>query len=280
MSQAVIVKIGGASLTQKEKEETMTSDQNLELILSNISRSFNTLSTRYSHLILIHGAGSFGHHCAKRYCMKSIDTPQTLGAKYQANIEGITKTRLSVLKLHLILLDYLITKLNLPAISIHTYGVLKYGNETILNWNLISDEILRCLELGLIPILHGDVILDEKGNPFILSGDIIMLEMARRLNPSRCVFLTNVAGVYKTWPPINEKDDLIKIIHSTDCELFKKVNIDCPFDVTGKMMSKLKSASHIVNLDLGIRVFIVSALHNDAFLAITGEEIQNGTEIK
>lgn len=276
----VIVKIGGASLTQKEKEETLTSEENLEIILSNISKSFHTISSRNSHLILIHGAGSFGHHCAKKYGIKSIDTPKNGNENYQQNKEGITKTRLSVLKLHLILLDYLITKLCLPAISISTYGILKYENGMIRNWGMVSDQISRSLELGLIPILHGDVIVDEKGNPFILSGDVIMLEIARRLKPSICVFLTNVAGVYKTWPPKDEKQDLIKNIQSTDKELFKENDIDCSFDVTGKMRSKLQSAFKIVDLDLNTRVFIVSALHQDAFFAITGKDIENGTEIK
>ena len=61
----VVLKLGGAALTKKEQFEVVDEDG-----IENIS---NLLLSLYGnvHLILVHGAGSFGHHQAKRYNVRS-----------------------------------------------------------------------------------------------------------------------------------------------------------------------------------------------------------------
>ncbi|CAF1477600.1 unnamed protein product, partial [Didymodactylos carnosus] len=52
-----IIKIGGAAISDKTQFETLLPD--------NLKQICQLLKQNYKNLILIHGAGSFGHHQAK-----------------------------------------------------------------------------------------------------------------------------------------------------------------------------------------------------------------------
>lgn len=60
--------------------------------------------------------------------------------------------------------------------------------------------VAACLAAGLVPVLHGDAVLDTHTGCTVLSGDVILSVLARALCPRRAVFLTNVCGVYDRPP--------------------------------------------------------------------------------
>ena len=51
------------------------------------------------------------------------------------------------------------------------------------------------LDAGLVPVLHGDAVLDRQQGSAIVSGDMILDSLCASLRPSAAVFLTDVPGV-------------------------------------------------------------------------------------
>lgn len=60
--------------------------------------------------------------------------------------------------------------------------------------------VTSLLAAGLVPVLHGDVVLDSVRGVTVLSGDAIISHLAAALRPDYVVFLTNVAGVFTADP--------------------------------------------------------------------------------
>jgi isopentenyl phosphate kinase len=71
------------------------------------------------------------------------------------------------------------------------------------------------LAQGIVPVLHGDVLLDSAQRCCIFSGDKIMLWVSKNLRggckPHLVVFLTDVAGIFDK-PPSQKDACLIREI--------------------------------------------------------------------
>ncbi|KAG6009976.1 hypothetical protein E4U21_000747 [Claviceps maximensis] len=66
----VVVKLGGAAITDKSKADTLSAD--LDMLVDNIGRVYQAeLRPHGKRLVLIHGAGSFGHPPAKKFRVKA-----------------------------------------------------------------------------------------------------------------------------------------------------------------------------------------------------------------
>jgi isopentenyl phosphate kinase len=241
--EIVILKIGGSSITHKAKEETLN-DVALEwfakLISSSVDPTFlssslddgccsrnsrnisngsrSTKKKKKKQFIVVHGAGSFGHHSAKRFglrCGKAvflkeiIDHPSSCPPsreealmKQRYQMEGLSKTRQSVQKLNAATVNYLIQHgVNAvgisPGITIH--GLRAHGataaptgvcasnassqDESYRGMQQLCDIIQQCLQTGLVPVIHGDACLLYDGERAgILGGDTIAEGLAKLWN--------------------------------------------------------------------------------------------------
>mmetsp|Transcript_20063 Transcript_20063/g.30034 ORF Transcript_20063/g.30034 Transcript_20063/m.30034 type:complete len:134 (+) Transcript_20063:216-617(+) len=80
--EVIIIKIGGSSITNKATEETLNQDAIdwfAKLISASVHKSFlfsdkeeqqekeDDDGKKKTKFVVVHGAGSFGHHSAKRY---------------------------------------------------------------------------------------------------------------------------------------------------------------------------------------------------------------------
>lgn len=165
--------------------------------------------------------GSFGHFHAKQYGLKSGGDGSRDNAGWQY---GLSLTRQSVLKLNRSVVDVLISK-GVPAVSVdpfpstrtqrRTSGGGAAAAQSIPDANHASgishpgvlDAIRDLLDAGLVPVLHGDVVLDASQNCSILSGDSIISWLIHCFHADsgtyddlRVVFLTDVAGVFDKAP--------------------------------------------------------------------------------
>jgi len=150
-----ILKIGGSVITKKEGFEDLN-EEAIEEISSAIAEN-------YKDLILVHGAGSFGHPHVKKYGLKNpISIAKIHDACIRLNEEFCKK-----------LLEF-----NVPAVGLDP---------------MTSDflKIAELLRKGFLPVLHGDVNLDFG----ITSGDDLVVEFAEKFRTERIGFATNVDGV-------------------------------------------------------------------------------------
>ncbi|GAX82665.1 hypothetical protein CEUSTIGMA_g10091.t1 [Chlamydomonas eustigma] len=257
-----IIKLGGAAITHKGTFETPDL-HTIKTVAQHISETYQALRSAdpsgLPGLVIVHGAGSFGHHQASQYSVKSgwgLDTDQV---KSRA---GFCLTRASVQKLNGIVVDALISE-GLPAVGISPFASgWRTRNSTVKHDG--CSAVLSCLSAGLLPVLHGDCVLDDQLGCTILSGDTVLRRLAENAAGGEeavsAVFLTNVAGVYDR-PPSETGATLVKRIEvekggSWSVPGLKLSSSSCP-DTTGGMEKKVEEAASVAGL--GIEVVIAHA---------------------
>lgn len=294
----LIIKIGGSSITEKSKYETL----NLTSI-EWFSDAMSSSSLKNEKMIIIHGAGSFGHHHAKQHGFKGVSSPpssleasscestSTISNTQQQQQQeneyqyGIAQTRLSVQKLHLELLSNLIKK-NLNAVGLSPFSThpIYHKNDELPRLEKFTSSVDEILQAGLIPVIHGDAVVisqEEVMKGAILGGDDLVHTIATHYNHKkmnvRVVFITDVDGVFtkdpRLFPPseaklvphieISPKTKKIISSFAGDIEASKSHHTH---DVTGGLEAKLKSAIEISSL--GIPVLIVKCSTKSAELAL------------
>ncbi len=260
-SKPTIVKLGGSVITVKEK--TLTPN------LTAIRRLAKEIAESHvSPLVIVHGGGSYGHPIAARYGI-------TEGFKDKSRMLGFSKTHNAMISLNMLVIRFLLDQ-GLPAFSIasSSFIVTKGGRIQFLNKRVLEYAI----RLGFIPVLYGDVVLDEDRGFTILSGDQIVSRLAVELNAEKIIVGVDVNGLYTADPKIDPSAQLITCITINDLKrLVGKLGGSRAVDVTGGMMGKIfELITPVMN---GIEVFITNASKpNNLYRALKGEKIV-GTRI-
>jgi isopentenyl phosphate kinase len=225
----IILKFGGSLITDK-KSETPKADHNALGKISNILKDKNR------KLIIVHGAGSYGHPIAKKYKIAEGLNDS------QEQKEAIEETRNQVYELNQLLCKSLQeagirTESVIPSHSMQTKGARKIENFPV-------DEFERALKKGKVPVTFGDVTEDLVQGINILSGDVIMMELARIYKPSLAVFVMDYPGVMED--PGSENSKIIPLVNSeTRGSIGKYYGKGDLMDVTGGLVGKLECAAEI-----------------------------------
>ena len=256
MSDLIILKLGGSVITDKSTSYATADEKNIELIANEILKCKKDFNFK---LIIVHGAGSFGHPLAKKYQndLKEID------------FKGVYEIHESMKILNELIIRSL-RRVGVKALPIHPMGLIVADNSRI---KLMQTESISCmLENGFVPVLHGDVVMDKTLGASIISGDQLLTHIGMKLNAKRIGFSSNVDGVF------DESGKVIKKITNSNfknVEMYIKGSKD--IDVTGGMREKV---IEILNLSkLGFSAYIFNAtVTNNISKFLSGKDI--GTEIK
>lgn len=206
-------------------------------------------------VVVVHGGGSFGHPVAKQYGLTSTTTspsglgvPQTRNAMYELN--------------------HLLCK-TMMEFKVNPYPFAPFDLLSMASRPAAAAWLRGLLKANLTPVTFGDVALS--GNGFrVLSGDSIVLELARVLKPDRCVFALDVDGVYEANTRV--------IIPEVSVAKARKMRIPKGDDATGGMKLKLEVATKVASL--GSQVNFVSGYRRNEFSkALRGLDFY-GTAIK
>lgn len=163
-TEPVILKLGGSAITDKGAYEGVVK----EAALLRIAREVSGFRGK---MIVVHGAGSFGHTYAKKYGLDRNFDP-----------EGAIVTHESVKKLASRVVEAL-NGFGVRAIAVHPMGCTVCRNGRIESMYLESIKLM--LEKGFVPVLHGDVVMDLELGACILSGDQIVPYLAKELGITR-----------------------------------------------------------------------------------------------
>jgi len=280
----VVVKIGGSACTRKACFETLN-----EEALSAISAQLGQLASEGRKMAVIHGAGSFGHQQAKEYGVsKGGDGNGGGGVSLlpERLREGFAKTRLSVTTLNKHVITALL-KEGLPAVTISPCPFVGTEGKVLSGGCLpaMAVEGTRgLLTRGLVPVVHGYAVLDEKQTVAILSGDIWMVELSRELGAKSAVFVTDVDGVF-TKPPSEPEAELLQTIlvdtATGEIELAGATVSQASHDVTGGLTAKLRCAADVlIQAPTVESVYIVRAGSPAAAEALRGITPEGGTTLK
>jgi isopentenyl phosphate kinase len=175
-----VLKIGGSILTDKSRRLIARSEE--------INRVAEEVAPYAENLILIHGAGSFGHVQAEEYNLRKIFNP-----------EGLRMTHSSVVELNRMVVDAL-TRSGANPMPVHPFSCVTLRDGRIESFSL--EPIEQMIEEGLLPVLHGDVAMDITRRAGIVSGDDLVPYIARSLGAEIVAEGTDKDGVLVEGKPI------------------------------------------------------------------------------
>ena len=242
MSDRLILKLGGSIITDKSADCAPDRDR-LALIAGAIA------DARTGGIIVIHGAGSCGHPEAKRY---HLDRGASAGTT-----EGIFVTHRAVSVLNEAVVAALREK-GVPAFGVHPLHTGIADNGRLVGFECRHLE--KMLMLGMVPVIHGDVVMDLSKGACIVSGDQLVRYLAVALGISRVGLATDVPGVL-------DGDGVVpKITRKTVPDL--QIGNSSHTDVTGGMRGKIDELLGLADAGIGSDIFHVSRIPD--FLAGSG----------
>jgi len=250
-----VLKLGGSVVTVKDKP-LKADTANIERLSEEISKA------GLKQLVIVHGGGSFGHPVARRYGIMGGDA--SINKSF-----GVSETHRAMVALNSLIVDALLA-LKVPALSISpsSFFITDEGRIKTANFTIIH----RLVDLGIIPVLYGDVVLDQSRGFSILSGDQLASRIAVELGASRLVFGVDVDGIYSSDPKITPGAHLRESLQIKHIKDLVDLGEALTTDVTGGMLGKVMEAS--VTVEAGVEVIIANASKAGViFKALIGEPV-------
>jgi isopentenyl phosphate kinase len=226
-----ILKIGGSVLTDKSSEAACAR-------IEEIDRISEEIASNPSGLILVHGAGSFGHIQAGAY-----------GMPERFSRVGIRVIHSSVARLNRIVVDAL-AEAGANPVSVHPFSCTLLRDGRIERMDV--DPLEEMVKRGLIPVLHGDVAMDTSRGAGIVSGDQLVPYLARVLNPGIVAEGFDKDGV------IHEGAPLIEVTREMLPSIEKSLGGSSGTDVTGGMRTKVLELLDLADIGIPARIFNAS----------------------
>ena len=240
-----ILKLGGSLITEKSTPETVdegslsaAADAVAEAVVDGADGSGDA-----GGLVLVHGAGSFGHHYADKW-----------GVTTESGIRdpaGVLDIHGSMKRLNGRVVGALRER-GVPAVPVHPLSFARRDAGGNLDLPLGAVETL--LGEGFVPVLHGDGVAHEGKGVTVLSGDEVVVRAAVDLGADRVGLCSTVPGVFDAdgdvVPEIRSFESVVDALGGSDAT-----------DVTGGMAGKVRTL-----LDLGAPAHVFGPEGLTAFL--------------
>jgi len=254
-----IIKLGGSVITDKAKECTFK-----QKIMDNLSEQIKKAD---KEIIIVHGAGSYGHVLAKKYDLNS-------GYKRLEQLKGFSVTHEKVQALNSLVLKSL-QNAGMPAVSISPHSTVKLNDHKLekMNYEMFKEYLMK----KFVPVTFGDVVLDKNLGFSICSGDLLVQALAKHFKPEKVIFVMDEDGLYSSNP---KKDKKAKLLEKTTINELEKLTTspDSHADVTGGMQGKIDNIKKITNL--GIDTILLNGNKADRlYQVLVGEETRSTTVI-
>ena len=245
----VVIKLGGAAITDKKNIYAPRIS-----VIKIIAKQLLAIAQNFS-IILVHGAGSYGHIPVKRYGL-------TRGFTNPRQMAGLIQTKSKLLELEMTL-NQILCENGLPVITMLASDCITTQKGRIKACDL--QGFSRWLDHGCIPMIGGDIVPDRRNDFAIISGDQIAAFLSVKLGASKLIFGTDVRGVFDSNPNLKATAKLLPVVHVKSVARMSRPDKDVT-DVTGGMSGKLMES--ITALRNNVPVFIVTLLEGDRLLDV------------
>jgi isopentenyl phosphate kinase len=221
MVKMILVKLGGSVITDKtqyHKFKKAATDR-LAMEIKNAGQK----------VIVVHGAGSFGHVQAKKFSLQR-------GHLDESQIPGVAKVMLDVRELNQrVMMAFEAAELPAASIAPASCAQLKEGALTFLD----MEPFKGFMKLDITPVTFGDIALDGRRGFGICSGDQLMLALAHEFHPERIVFCADVDGIYTSDPNLDKDAELIERVDRSVLNALPRT--ERAQDVTGGIFGKIEA---------------------------------------
>ena len=222
----IILKLGGSIITKKNSNRP----QIKKAVVWQIAKELKSFVRRFpkTEIILLHGAGSFGHPLVYKY--KLLQKPLA-----GEQLFGFSETICSMRNMANLLTN-IFHSAKLPVLPIQTSAIDLFNIR----------QLKQFLDAGFIPLLGGDMGFAKKNRAIVISADRLAVLFAKAFRNSRVIFATDVDGVFEKYPPKNNEQPLSVLSREKLKDIIKKMNgRKNHYDVTGEMAGKLKALLEI-----------------------------------
>lgn len=269
MVRRIVIKFGGALITKKDEECVA----NVEII-RNLCSVVHNITQHGIQVIVIHGAGSFGHLKAKRWQLNKGYIPhlEVEDNSCFSQIEAVDQVRSDMQSLNAIVVSELEKfDLNVQSHPPHRWAK-NLGPKFDGSLEAFADN-----HSNIVHVSFGDVVdVDGDARFGILSGDDLVARLSLELSDvdSLIFAMGGVDGLLRVPPHIANEEDLIEEWSpEVDYEGFHQSDID----VTGGIGLKIHRG-HLV-AQSGIGVHLVNGEFPSRILSLVKGETWRGTTI-
>ncbi len=220
------LKLGGSLITDKDSANSARID-----IIKQAAKEIRQAREENPNfkLLIGHGSGSFGHYAAKTFGTRD-------GVSTDEQWQGFAQVWQAAHQLHTVVIMALQLE-GLPVIGFAPSAAAIMREGKLVEWNV--EPIRQALDHGLIPVVYGDVVIDQVRGGGILSTEEAFLYLGQEFAPSK-VLLAASEPVFKDFP---ERKKIVAEINMGNLEDIRKtLSGGEGSDVTGGMLSKVEAA--------------------------------------
>jgi isopentenyl phosphate kinase len=181
-SVVVFLKLGGSLITDKTRPYT-TRREVIARLAGEVRQALDAAPDL--PLLIGHGSGSFGHWAARPHgTRQGVHTP--------AQWCGYAEVAAAAARLNRFVTDAFL-EAGVPVLSVQPSASARCRAGVLEH--LDTHPIHAALARGLVPLVYGDVALDDVRGGTIISTEDIFLYLAGELRPARILLLGEVDGV-------------------------------------------------------------------------------------
>jgi isopentenyl phosphate kinase len=228
MAQPIIdavIKLGGSVVTDKGSDRLTVRRDVVKRLAEEISAS------PLDRLVLVHGAGSYGHRIVKRTRIDhGIAVPGALAAWAEtARLQYLLAAEIAEIFIGA----------GIPTVVCQPSASAQLALGRLQSMDV--DVARAILELGGVPQFYGVPAVDREQGIAILSGDQIAPFLAQRLGIGLVIHGTDVDGVYESDPARGPAAHVPRIHRDNAPTLLAALGGSSHVDVTGGMRGKVES---------------------------------------
>lgn len=257
MQDLILIKLGGSVITDKDKPFTARYEV-IDRLVSEIKEAKKIYKGK---LLLGHGGGSFPHVTAAKYKTQ-------LGIINKDSLKGFSLTADAAIKINRIVIESFIKK-GLLVASFSPLSFIFTKNTKLKT--ILTLQLKKALDIGIIPVIYGDLIMDETKGFCIYSGektlDLLATSFSKFYKIKKIIMVSDTDGGYDN----NKKT--IPIINFSNFSKFKSVLLGSKrIDVTGGMIHKVEESLSLAKLTKIPTVIINGNRKNELKKEILGEK--------
>lgn len=217
----IMIKLGGSVITDKSQYRKFNRER--------VSKLCREIKDSGLDVLVVHGAGSFGHVLAKQYGLQN-------GFSSEGQIMAAAQVQYDTRDLSQMVVREMIDA-GMPAVSVAPGSCFVMDNGRLMTNDTEAIERLR--RLGIMPVTFGDVVTDRSKGFGICSGDQLMEVLTELFDVKKVIFVSDIDGLYTADP---KKDRKARLLGKVDLESLQKIKSESSVDdVTGGVVSKMEA---------------------------------------
>ncbi len=238
--ETTVLKLGGGVVTEKDANRRSARVD----VLRRLARELRSAREQGAgRIVLVHGAGPFGHSLVAEHGIAD-------GVASPRQVEGFVATHASMRELDELVLGALRAE-GLLAVALPPCACLVQERRAVRDFFVEPIERLLALDARIIPVLYGDMVADRALGASVVSGDVLVAELGRRLR-ARVLLGTDVPGIFTADP---KRDPAARPVPRIDrgnlAAVLESVSPAATVDVTRGMRGKLEAiAASLAGLEV------------------------------